>query len=89
VVSKTCEDKEIVGSRGSIGSSFVAFLCGVTDLNPLPFYYFCPSCHYAKLYQTNDRVYSSYDYQGEEKCPNCSNLLTMEGHNLPFETFFG
>ncbi|WNE40930.1 MAG: DNA polymerase III PolC-type [Mycoplasmataceae bacterium] len=89
VVSKTYEDKEIVGSRGSIGSSFVAFLCGITDLNPLPFYYFCPNCHYAKLYQTNDRVYSSYDYQGEEKCPNCSNLLTMEGHNLPFETFFG
>jgi DNA polymerase-3 subunit alpha (Gram-positive type) len=89
VVSKTYEDKEIVGSRGSIGSSFVAFLCGITDLNPLPFYYFCPKCHYAKLYQTDDRVYSSYDYQEKEKCPNCSTLLNMEGHNLPFETFFG
>jgi len=89
VVQKTHQDGSLVGSRGSIGSSFIAYLCGITDLNPLPFYKFCPSCRYAELYKTQDRVYCCYDYREKEKCPNCSSLLTMEGHNLPFETFFG
>ncbi|RHZ35291.1 exonuclease domain-containing protein [endosymbiont GvMRE of Glomus versiforme] len=89
VVQKTHQDGSLVGSRGSIGSSFIAYLCGITDLNPLPFYKFCSSCRYTELYETKDRVYSCYDYQEKENCPNCSSLLIMEGHNLPFETFFG
>jgi DNA polymerase III subunit alpha, Gram-positive type len=89
VVQKTHADGYLVGSRGSIGSSFIAYLCGITDLNPLPFYKFCYSCRYTELYQSPSRIYSCYDYRGEEKCPRCVNLLTMEGHNLPFETFFG
>jgi len=89
VVKKTNEKGQLVGSRGSIGSSFVAYLCGITDLNPLPFYKFCKNCRYSELYHTNDKTYSCYDYTEKEKCPNCSFLLTMEGHNLPLETFFG
>ena len=79
----------MVGSRGSIGSSFIAYLCGITDLNPLPFYKYCHSCRYVEPYKSPDRIYSCYDYQDRENCPLCSELLTMEGHNLPFETFFG
>jgi DNA polymerase-3 subunit alpha (Gram-positive type) len=89
VVQKTQADGYLVGSRGSIGSSFIAYLCGITDLNPLPFYKYCSSCYYVELYATNERIYSCYDYQEQEKCPRCSYLLIMEGHNLPFETFFG
>jgi DNA polymerase-3 subunit alpha (Gram-positive type) len=89
VVQKTHEEGHIVGSRGSIGSSFIAYLCGVTDLNPLPFYKFCQNCRYTELYQTKDKTYSCYDYTEKENCPHCSSLLTMEGHSLPFETFFG
>ncbi|CAG8797752.1 10193_t:CDS:2, partial [Racocetra fulgida] len=85
----THADGYLVGSRGSIGSSFIAYLCGITDLNPLPFYKFCPACRYTELYQAPDRIFSCYDYQKQENCPHCTNLLTMEGHNLPFETFFG
>ncbi|CAI2175044.1 17943_t:CDS:2 [Funneliformis geosporum] len=90
VVQKTHQDGFIVGSRGSIGSSFIAYLCGITDLNPLPFYKYCQKCCYAEIYETKDRTYSCYDdYQKLENCPQCFSPLTMEGHNLPFETFFG
>jgi len=88
-VQKTHQDGSLVGSRGSIGSSFIAYLCGITDLNPLPFYKFCQKCRYVERYETTDRIYCCYDYQEKENCPTCSSLLTMEGHNLPFETFFG
>ena len=89
IVQKTHQDGFLVGSRGSVGSSFLAYLCNITDLNPLPFYKFCQNCHYAELYQTKDKTYSCYDYTEKENCPRCSSWLTMEGHNLPFETFFG
>jgi len=88
-VQKTQQDGSLVGSRGSIGSSFIAYLCGITDLNPLPFYKFCVNCKHAALYEAPDRTYSCYDYREKENCPDCSSSLTMEGHNLPFETFFG
>ncbi|MCE8159113.1 MAG: PHP domain-containing protein [Candidatus Moeniiplasma glomeromycotorum] len=89
IVQKTHQDGFLVGSRGSVGSSFLAYLCNITDLNPLPFYKFCQKCRYAELYQTKDKTYSCYDYAEKENCPHCSSRLTMEGHNLPFETFFG
>ncbi|CAJ0919119.1 490_t:CDS:10 [Entrophospora sp. SA101] len=68
VVQKTHDDGYLIGSRGSIGSSFIAYLCGITDLNPLPFYKFCASCHYTEIYQTQDKTYSCYDYQAQENC---------------------
>ncbi|CAJ0824608.1 6720_t:CDS:2 [Entrophospora sp. SA101] len=84
VVQKTHQDGSLVGSRGSIGSSFIAYLCGITDLNPLPFYKFCQKCRYVERYETQDRVYSGYDYREKEKCPTCSSLLTMEeGEKTP------
>jgi DNA polymerase III alpha subunit (gram-positive type) len=65
-------------------------LCRITDLNPLPFYKFCESCKFVEIFETEEKIYSCHDYNGKEKCPKCfSNDLTMEGHNLPFETFFG
>ncbi|KLL02008.1 MAG: DNA polymerase III subunit alpha [Mycoplasmataceae bacterium RC_NB112A] len=89
IVQKTHQDGFLVGSRGSVGSSFLAYLCNITDLNPLPFYKFCRNCRYTELYQTQDKTYSCYDYNERENCPTCFTQLSMEGHNLPFETFFG
>jgi len=89
IVEKAHQDESIVGSRGSIGSSFIAYLCEITDLNPLPFYKFCKKCKFSEIYKTEEKNYSCYDYLEKENCPNCSNYLIMEGHNLPFETFFG
>ncbi|MCE8163032.1 MAG: PHP domain-containing protein [Candidatus Moeniiplasma glomeromycotorum] len=89
IVQKTHQDGFLVGSRGSVGSSFIAYLCNITDLNPLPFYKFCRNCRYTELYRTKDKTYSCYDYTEKKNCPTCSAQLTMEGHNLPFETFFG
>jgi DNA polymerase III alpha chain len=89
IVQKTHQDGFIVGSRGSVGSSFLAYLLNITDLNPLPPYYFCQNCKYFELYQTNQKVFSCYDVDQFLVCPKCKNQLILEGHNLPFETFFG
>lgn len=89
IVKKTHEDGYLVGSRGSIGSSFIAYLCEITDLNPLPFYKYCKKCFYSSIYKVNENIYSCYDYNDSENCPSCSFPLVVEGHNLPFETFFG
>jgi DNA polymerase-3 subunit alpha (Gram-positive type) len=89
IVQKTHQDKFIVGSRGSVGSSFLAYLLDITDLNPLPIYYFCPNCKYFEPYQTEKKVFSCYDIISLVNCPQCQNKLILEGHNLPFETFFG
>ncbi|CAG8437483.1 6955_t:CDS:2 [Ambispora leptoticha] len=89
VVQKTHHDGYLVGSRGSIGSSLIAYLCSITDLNPLPFYKYCHKCCYVEVHKTKDRNYSCYDYRELENCPHCFSPLVMEGHNLPFETFFG
>jgi len=67
----------------------IAYLLNITDLNPLPPYYFCPKCQYFALYQTDQKVFSCYDVSEPFPCPNCQNNLKLEGHNLPFETFFG
>lgn len=89
IVKKAHKDEIIVGSRGSVGSSFIAYLCNITDINPLPYYKFCYNCRYTELYINNQPVYSCYDYQENECCPKCLTKLIMQGHNLPCETFFG
>ncbi|RHZ36056.1 PolC-type DNA polymerase III [endosymbiont GvMRE of Glomus versiforme] len=89
IVQKTHQDGFIVGSRGSVGSSFIAYLLGITDLNPLSPYYFCQNCKYFEPYQTDQKVFSCYDINELLNCPQCKNQLILEGHNLPFETFFG
>lgn len=91
LVWKSMEDGYLVGSRGSVGSSFAATMAGITEINPLPAHYYCSECHY---YDFEDEVLkanagtSACDMPDKE-CPNCGALLKKEGHDIPFETFLG
>ncbi len=87
MVDKSIEDGYVVGSRGSVGSSFVAFLMGITEVNPLPPHYFCASCHYIEFVQNNGYG-SGYDLP-VKKCPDCGETLNRNGQDIPFETFMG
>ncbi len=85
LVAKSLNDGYVVGSRGSVGSSLVATMLKITDVNPLQPHYVCKKCHYFEL--VND-IDDGYDLE-PKKCPNCNNLITGDGHNIPFETFLG
>ena len=93
LVWKSNEDGYLVGSRGSVGSSFAATMAGITEVNPLPAHYYCPECFFSDFDSEEVKASQKKGVCGfdmpDRLCPNCGKPLKKDGADIPFETFLG
>lgn len=91
LVWKSVEDGYLVGSRGSVGSSLVAFMAGITEVNSLSAHYRCPNCYYSDFDSPEVKAYAGNAGcdMPDKTCPVCGKPLVKDGFDIPFETFLG
>lgn len=93
LVKHSNDDGYLVGSRGSVGSSFVASMMGITECNGLPAHYYCPKCQHSEFKNEDGVAYAENYPSGfdlpEKKCPKCGSVMIHQGNDMPFATFLG